>query len=104
MRATSTFAAVIVSLLSAFSSPAEAQAPGPVLQQVVVTGHRLRFNGNLTLQKAKYTEFQSNVGGVPTSNPAIIGNDLERQPHHHSLGHQRLGRVPRNAGGSGGVL
>jgi iron complex outermembrane recepter protein len=40
----------------------------------------LRFNGNLTLQKAKYTEFQTNVGGVPTSNPAIIGNDLERQP------------------------
>lgn len=40
----------------------------------------LRFNGNLTVQKAKYTEFQSNVGGVPTSNPAIIGNDLERQP------------------------
>ncbi|MFM2410887.1 MAG: hypothetical protein RL481_1715, partial [Pseudomonadota bacterium] len=40
----------------------------------------LRFNGNITLQKAKYTEFQTNVGGVPTSNPAIIGNDLERQP------------------------
>ncbi len=42
--------------------------------------NNLRFNGNLTLQKAKYTEFQANVGGVPTSNPAIIGNDLERQP------------------------
>ncbi len=40
----------------------------------------LRFNGNLTLQKAKYTEFQTNVGGMPVSNPAIIGNDLERQP------------------------
>jgi iron complex outermembrane recepter protein len=40
----------------------------------------LRFNGNLTLQNAKYTEFQTNVGGVPTSNPAIIGNELERQP------------------------
>jgi iron complex outermembrane receptor protein len=42
--------------------------------------NNLRFSGNLTLQKAKYTEFQANVGGVPTSNPAIIGNDLERQP------------------------
>lgn len=40
----------------------------------------LRFNGNLTVQKAKYTEFQQNVGDVPTSNPAIVGNDLERQP------------------------
>ncbi len=40
----------------------------------------LRFNGNITVQKAKYTEFQQNVGGVPTSNPAIVGRDLERQP------------------------
>lgn len=41
----------------------------------------LSFNGNVTLQKAKYTEFQANVGGVPTSNPAIIGKELERQPN-----------------------
>lgn len=32
----------------------------------------LRFNGNLTLQKTKYTAFDSNL--------AIIGNDVERQP------------------------
>lgn len=41
----------------------------------------LRFNGNFTLQHAKYTQFTANVGGVPTPNPAIIGNELERQPN-----------------------
>lgn len=41
----------------------------------------LNFSGNLTIQEAKYRQFQQNVGGVPTSNPAIIGNDLERQPN-----------------------
>jgi iron complex outermembrane receptor protein len=41
----------------------------------------LNFSGNLTIQEAKYREFQANVGGVPTTNPAIVGNDLERQPN-----------------------
>jgi outer membrane receptor protein involved in Fe transport len=40
----------------------------------------LHVQGNLTLQNAKYTEFQALVNGVPTSNPAIVGNKLERQP------------------------
>lgn len=40
----------------------------------------LRFNGNLTLQNAKYTQFQALVNNVPTPNPAVIGKDLERQP------------------------
>ncbi|MGL5837530.1 MAG: TonB-dependent receptor domain-containing protein, partial [Sphingorhabdus sp.] len=40
----------------------------------------LRFNGNLTVQKAKYTQFQTLVNNIPTPNPAIIGNDIERQP------------------------
>lgn len=40
----------------------------------------LRLSGNITLQKAKYTEFQTNVGGVPTSNTAVIGKRVERQP------------------------
>ncbi len=33
----------------------------------------LRFNGNLTIQKATYKAFDTN--------PALIGNDLERQPN-----------------------
>ena len=41
----------------------------------------LRFDGNLTLQDHKYTEFQALVNNVPTSNPAIVGNELERQPN-----------------------
>ena len=40
----------------------------------------LRFNGNLTLQNAKYTQFQSLVNNVPTPSAAVIGRDLERQP------------------------
>ena len=40
----------------------------------------LAFEGNLTLQRAWYTEFQQPVNNVPTSNPAIIGNEIERQP------------------------
>ncbi len=40
----------------------------------------LRFSGNLTLQKNRYTEFQTLVANVPTPNPAIIGKDVERQP------------------------
>ncbi|MEQ1725801.1 MAG: TonB-dependent receptor [Sphingopyxis sp.] len=32
----------------------------------------LRFNGNLTIQKSKYTAFDTN--------PLLIGNDVERQP------------------------
>ena len=40
----------------------------------------LRFDGNITLQDHKYTEFESLVNNVPTSNPAIVGNELERQP------------------------
>ena len=47
MKLASAFAAVIVLLLSAFSSATQAQSTGPVLQQVVITGHRLRFNGDL---------------------------------------------------------
>jgi iron complex outermembrane receptor protein len=41
----------------------------------------LRFNGNMTLQSAQYTEFTQLVANVPVPNPAIIGNDLERQPN-----------------------
>lgn len=41
----------------------------------------LRFNGNLTIQEAKYKLVQTLVGGVPTPNLAIIGKDLERQPN-----------------------
>ncbi|MFD1611324.1 TonB-dependent receptor [Sphingomonas tabacisoli] len=40
----------------------------------------LHLQGNFTLQNAKYTQFQSLVNNVPTPNPAIIGNKLERQP------------------------
>ena len=41
----------------------------------------LHLQGNLTLQNAKYTQFQSLVNNVPTPNPAIIGKKLERQPN-----------------------
>lgn len=41
----------------------------------------LRFDGNFTLQDHKYTEFQMLVNNVPTSNPAIVDNELERQPN-----------------------
>ncbi|MCA1662138.1 MAG: TonB-dependent receptor [Novosphingobium sp.] len=41
----------------------------------------LNFSGNLTIQEAKYRQFQTLVNNVPTPNPAIIGNDLERQPN-----------------------
>lgn len=41
----------------------------------------LNFSGNLTIQEAKYREFQALVNNVPTPNPAIVGNDLERQPN-----------------------
>ncbi len=41
----------------------------------------LRFNGNLTLQQANYTEFTQLVNNVPVPNPAIVGRDLERQPN-----------------------
>ncbi|MFL6785270.1 MAG: TonB-dependent receptor domain-containing protein [Sphingomicrobium sp.] len=40
----------------------------------------LAFEGNLTLQRAWYTEFQQPVNGVPTTNPALVGNEIERQP------------------------
>jgi iron complex outermembrane receptor protein len=40
----------------------------------------LAAEGNITLQHARYTEFQQPVNGVPTSNPAIVGNKIERQP------------------------
>lgn len=40
----------------------------------------LRFNGNLTIQNNRYNQFQRLVANVPTPNPAIIGNDVERQP------------------------
>ncbi len=40
----------------------------------------LRFNGNLTIQKNRYSQFQTLVANVPTPNPAIIGNNVERQP------------------------
>jgi iron complex outermembrane recepter protein len=40
----------------------------------------LRFNGNLTIQNNKYDQFQTLVANVPTPNPAIIGNNVERQP------------------------
>ena len=41
----------------------------------------LTFDGNITWQHHEYKEFQALVGGVPTSNPAIVGNELERQPN-----------------------
>nr|WP_295370779.1 TonB-dependent receptor [uncultured Sphingosinicella sp.] len=41
----------------------------------------LTVEGNVTLQDHKYTQFQTAVAGVPTPNPAIIGNELERQPN-----------------------
>lgn len=41
----------------------------------------LHFNGNLTLQNAKYKLVQSLVSGVPTLNAALIGKKLERQPN-----------------------
>jgi iron complex outermembrane recepter protein len=40
----------------------------------------LAFDGNITLQHARYTQFQQPVNGVPTSNPALVGNKIERQP------------------------
>jgi outer membrane receptor protein involved in Fe transport len=40
----------------------------------------LHLQGNITLQNAKYTRFDTPVNNVPTPNPAIIGNKLERQP------------------------
>jgi outer membrane receptor protein involved in Fe transport len=40
----------------------------------------LAFEGNLTMQSAKYTQFQQPVNGVPTTNPALVGNEIERQP------------------------
>jgi outer membrane receptor protein involved in Fe transport len=40
----------------------------------------LAAEGNITLQHARYTEFQQAVNGVPTSNPALVGNHVERQP------------------------
>ena len=40
----------------------------------------LRFNGNLTIQNNRYDQFQRLVANVPTPNPAIIGNNVERQP------------------------
>jgi outer membrane receptor protein involved in Fe transport len=40
----------------------------------------LAIEGNITLQHARYTEFQQPVNGVPTSNPALVGNHIERQP------------------------
>lgn len=39
----------------------------------------LWFRGNLTIQRAWYTQFQTLAGGVPTANPAFVGNDIERQ-------------------------
>jgi outer membrane receptor for Fe3+-dicitrate len=41
----------------------------------------LAAEGNITVQHAKYTEFQQPVNGVPTSNPALVGNKVERQPN-----------------------
>ena len=41
----------------------------------------LAFDGNVTWQHHEYKEFEALVGGVPTSNPAIVGNELERQPN-----------------------
>ena len=40
----------------------------------------LAAEGNITLQHARYKEFQQPVNGVPTSNPALVGNKIERQP------------------------
>ncbi|CAM3212209.1 TonB-dependent receptor [Sphingomonas antarctica] len=42
----------------------------------------LHLSGNLTLQHAKYTTFTAlDVNNNPIPNPAIIGNELERQPN-----------------------
>jgi outer membrane receptor protein involved in Fe transport len=42
----------------------------------------LRFSGNLTIQHAKYTTFtQLDASNNPIPNPAIVGNELERQPN-----------------------
>jgi len=48
MKSSPAILAVIALLLAAFSLVAQAQVPlpGPVLQQVVISGHRLRFNGD----------------------------------------------------------
>lgn len=41
----------------------------------------LHLNGNLTLQNARYTQSQAlNAANQPTTNTAVIGRDLERQP------------------------
>lgn len=40
----------------------------------------LAAEGNITLQHARYKEFEQPVNGVPTSNPALVGNKIERQP------------------------
>ncbi|WP_425231058.1 TonB-dependent receptor [Sphingomonas sp.] len=40
----------------------------------------LHFNGNLTLQNARYTQSQALVNNIPSPNTAVIGRDLERQP------------------------
>ena len=40
----------------------------------------LHFNGNLTLQNARYTSFVNVNGATTTPNAAVIGRDLERQP------------------------
>ena len=48
MKISSAIPAAIALLLATLSLGTQAQAPlpGPVLQQVVISGHRLRFNGN----------------------------------------------------------
>jgi iron complex outermembrane recepter protein len=40
----------------------------------------LAAEGNITLQHARYTQFEQPVNGVPTPNPALVGNHIERQP------------------------
>ncbi len=40
----------------------------------------LAAEGNITLQHARYKKFEQPVNGVPTPNPAIVGNHIERQP------------------------
>lgn len=40
----------------------------------------LHFNGNLTLQNARYTSFVNVNGGTLVTNAAVVGRDLERQP------------------------
>ena len=40
----------------------------------------LHFNGNLTLQNARYTSFVNVNGAATVPNTAVIGRDLERQP------------------------